>query len=131
MKLAFAWERVSDAPKDIATRLNAKMPLLVQALREIARGAAGVAVLAGGSATPSVAGHRVWRVRNTSAQTVTMLREGDAGQQVLLVFEDGNTTLQHGPDLVLVGAVNYTGAAGRVLALVTVDGTTWREYPNR
>lgn len=131
MKLAFAWERVAATPSEIAQRLNAKMPTLVQALRELARGTAGVAELATGSATPSVAGHRVWRVRNASAQTITMLREGDAGQQVLLVFEDGNTTLQHGPDLVLKGAVNFTGAAGQVLALVTVDGATWREYPNR
>lgn len=91
----------------------------------------GVGTLAAGDTKPSVSGRRLWKTANTGATTITELRDGTSGQEIVLWFTDANTTLQHGANLKLVGGVNYTGAAGKTLLLATADGTEWREVPLR
>lgn len=130
---AWGWTTlpVGTTPAVLLTVLNRKLSLLTQWVEDASDSVQGVGALALNVTQPSVAGKHLWRAANTSATTITALREGRAGQTITVWFDNGNTTLQHGTNLQLVGSVNYTGASGKAIQLGTVDGTVWRELPLR
>lgn len=115
----------------LMTVLNRKLSLLTQWIEDAGDYLSGVGGLQVNAVQPPVAGKRMWRVTNTSATSITALREGRSGQMVILWFDNANTTLVHSATLQLVGAVNYVGAADTALMLATVDGTIWRELLRR
>lgn len=89
-------------------------------------GYTGVAVLADGTATPSVRYGTQWRVSSAVPRTITAFTNGRPGQFLYLLFDDANTTIQHGSTIQLAGAASYTAQANDILVL-TLDGTVWRE----
>ncbi len=91
----------------------------------------GTAVLANvdADATPSVANGDIMVMTNTGATTVTAFDDAAVGQRLLLIFTDGNTTIQDasiGGVIQLNGGANFTGSANDTLELVW-DGTNWYE----
>lgn len=68
---------------------------------------------------------------SSSGRTVTSISNGSAGSWIILLFTDGNVRIDHGANLKLQGAANFTGAAGDVMFLGSYDGTEWRELSAR
>jgi hypothetical protein len=79
-----------------------------------------------GQTTPSVAGTNLLSITNAGATTITNLTGGVANQQIVLVFNDDNTTLQANANLRLVGAVNFVGSQYDTLTLLRT-ATEWVE----
>lgn len=79
--------------------------------------------------TPSVgnAFNELFFANNSGATTITALDDGWIGQEVKLLSLNGNTTLQHGSNLILRGATNYTLAANEQITLECWDTNVWRE----
>lgn len=62
---------------------------------------------------------KAWiNIANTVAQTVTGLTGGLVGQEIMLYFTDGNTTLQNSATLRLQGSTNVTPTANSVLSFI-------------
>ena len=76
-----------------------------------------VPVFGNGDTTPSVGNAHFERfdATNTGATTITAFDDGIEGQHLIILFNNGNTTLQHNAGLILRGAVNVTPAAGKVM----------------
>lgn len=109
--------------------LNQRMGALSGVIAEILRRQEGVAIWVDGDTTPSVSAAGAFRTANTGATSVTQFDNGRPGQMVVVVFEDGNTTLIDGANLVLDGGADFTGAAGDTRQFVSVDGTIFRQVP--
>lgn len=77
------------------------------------------------SATPSVANARNVLLDNSSATTITNLTNGKQGQQVTLLFQNGNTTISLA-NFFLAGGVNFVGTQFDTLTVV-LNGTNWFE----
>lgn len=77
-------------------------------------------------ATPSVAHNNNFKASNTGATTITAFDNGYNGQEIDIIFTNGNTTVQDGANLQLAGGVNFVGTSNDVLSL-KFDGTTWFE----
>jgi hypothetical protein len=78
--------------------------------------------------TPSVAvgGKRMsFKTQSANPTTITMFDDGVAGQEITVLFEDANTTIDFtGTNLKGNGGVDFTGGAGDVMTGV-FDGTNW------
>ncbi|MHC4608633.1 MAG: hypothetical protein ACYTAF_17130 [Planctomycetota bacterium] len=68
-------------------------------------------------ATPSVANADGGVTANTGATTITNL-DGATNKRFVILFNDGNTTIQDNANINLQGAIDFTGAAGDTLTLV-------------
>ena len=76
-------------------------------------------------ATPSVAGCRSVRTANASPTTVTTLDDGYAGQEVIVLIGDANTTIDFtGTTLKGNNGSDWTPASGDHMTCV-FDGTNW------
>jgi hypothetical protein len=74
--------------------------------------------------TPTViATHRLV-IANAIAVTITALDDGFDGQEVTLVFSDGNTTIQDNSSIHLAGGASFTGTTNDTLVL-TNSGGVW------
>lgn len=129
--MPWQWRKLErgTAPEDVIRHLNRRLLSLAHTLKGIEARQSGVTTLDAGETTPSADGAAVVVTANTGATTITAIDDGKPGWRLVIVFGDANTTIQHGSNLQLSGDVNFTGAAGDVLSLVTEDGTTWRENP--
>lgn len=76
--------------------------------------------------TPSVAGGNWFKEANTGATVITALDNHYAGQEIIILFTTGNTTIQDGANLQLAGGANFVGSANDILTLIS-DGTTLYE----
>lgn len=76
--------------------------------------------------TPSVFRWQRWKTANLLATTITAFDDGWEGHEIQIVFGDALTTIQHGANLRLSGAVNWTPALYNTLRLIH-DGTRWLE----
>ena len=77
--------------------------------------------------TPAVSGGNVFVEANTAGTTISDFDSPTDGQQITVVFTTGNTTIQHGAGVIeLNGSVNFTGADGNTLTLISVSGV-WYE----
>ncbi|HEX9431046.1 MAG TPA: hypothetical protein VF944_11785 [Candidatus Bathyarchaeia archaeon] len=74
-----------------------------------------------GEVTPSVLNLEHWTCQNTGAITVTDFLNGQPAQH-LYILGDGNTTLQHGTNIFLLGGVNLLLAANKVYQLLRLNG---------
>ncbi len=102
---------------------------LLDRLGSTLSGAQRIQAFADADATPSVANGDVFTVTNTGATTITAFDDGQEGQQITLIFKDGNTTVQDasiGGVIQLAGGANFAATADDVLVLIT-DGTNWYE----
>ena len=79
-----------------------------------------------GDTTPSVNTGNIFLTTNTGATTVTDFEDGTDTQKLSINFGDVNTTIQHGANIVLQGAADFTGQAGDSVSFVHVNGQ-WRE----
>jgi len=83
-----------------------------------------------GDATPSVRNHSFWQVLNSSTTTIASLDDGSAGQDVVIKFLNGNTTIEDAStgagNISLDGSVDFNFLSGAVLQL-KFDGTSWLE----
>lgn len=70
-----------------------------------------------GDTTPSVAGAGVLVLANTSATSITTLDDAANTQEVMLIFENSNTTLVHSANFVLKGGVNVTPATRNIIVM--------------
>lgn len=77
-----------------------------------------VGVYTAADTTPSVYGVTQMDLTNGGATSITDFDDGENGQEVTLWFNDGNTTLVNGANLLLNGASNKTGTANDVLRIV-------------
>ncbi len=97
--------------------------------REVSRSCDEVRPVSGtitSGTTPSLAGLTDATITMASATTITAFAGGRSGQTVVLVFGNGNTTLQHSSDLRLRGAVDFTPPTSAVVTVRYVGGI-WRE----
>lgn len=83
-------------------------------------------------ATPSVSYQGAWpatpifRTANTGATTITDLDDGEEGQEVVVLFGDGNTTVDFtGTNLNGNAGADWSPAQGDHMRCFTVDGTNW------
>ena len=76
--------------------------------------------------TPSVADAEVFVIANSGSVSITTLDDGTAGQRVILIFSDSNTTIVHGSTVKLSGGSNFTSTANDTLTLV-LSGSVWYE----
>lgn len=76
--------------------------------------------------TPTVAGSRLFKTANTGATSITTFDNGVAGQEITIIFGDGNTTLVDGGTLVMQGSANKTFASTDTWTGV-YDGSVWYE----
>ncbi len=74
--------------------------------------------------TPSISGGNHFTVTNTGATTITTFDDGKAGQEITLLFTDGNTTVAETGNIFLSAA--FTGSADDIMKLV-FNGTNWYE----
>lgn len=72
---------------------------------------------ADGDTTPSVAGTINFIVDNSAPTTITDFDDKDDGQEIFLVFSNGNTTISTA-NIFLAGGVNFTPTASDTLTLV-------------
>lgn len=63
-------------------------------------------------ASPNIQGVREIRVQNTAAQNVTSFTGGADGQEFVVIFSDGNTTLVQSGTFKLANSVNYSPTSG-------------------
>ena len=76
-------------------------------------------------ATPSVANGSLFKTANAGATTITMLDDGVTGQEVLILFNDANTTVDFtGTNLKGNGAADFVASSGDHMNCV-FDGTNW------
>ncbi|HAO93425.1 MAG: hypothetical protein A2X93_09165 [Deltaproteobacteria bacterium GWC2_56_8] len=76
-------------------------------------------------ATPSVASGSLFKTANAGATTITMLDDGVTGQEVLILFNDANTTVDFtGTNLKGNGGTDFTASSGDTMSAV-FDGTNW------
>ena len=78
--------------------------------------------------TPSVGGKNTKRFYfvNAAATNVTTFDDGNDGQEITVIAQNGNTTLMHSVSLILQGAVNWTMPAGATSKFYK-DGASWRQ----
>lgn len=76
--------------------------------------------------TPTVVGSRLFKTANTGATSITTFDNGVAGQEITIIFGDGNTTLVDGATLVMAGSANKTFASTDTWTGV-YDGSVWYE----
>lgn len=79
-------------------------------------------------ATPSVGNALGVRfdTANSAPTSITNFDDGFTGQQIVIMFNDANTTLVHGATLILRGGVNYVAISGDIFTFIK-DATLWRE----
>lgn len=77
-----------------------------------------------GATTPSVKGRPTFFTQNTNPTSITNLLDGQIGQEVTIIFGDGNTTLVDGGHLLLAG--NMVGTLNDSIKLIS-NGTDWFE----
>jgi hypothetical protein len=63
-------------------------------------------------ASPNIEGVREIRIQNTAPQNVTSFTGNVEGQEFVVIFSDGNTTLVHSMNFRLANSVNYTPTNG-------------------
>lgn len=76
--------------------------------------------------TPSVAKGNRFKEVNTGATVITAFDDGTDGQEIIILFTTGNTTITDGASLQLAGGVNFVGTANDILTLI-LFGTVWLE----
>jgi len=74
--------------------------------------------------TPSVSGGQVLLLTNSGATTITDFDDGAEGQLLIVSFQDGNTTLADGGNLLLAGG--FSPDANDTITLIKLS-TAWRE----
>lgn len=62
----------------------------------------------------------------STSTTITDFSQGQEGQVVMVLFQSGNATLEHGNGINLIGQDDYTPPAGTLLAFRHIDGE-WHE----
>jgi hypothetical protein len=74
--------------------------------------------------TPSVAGHDMMEVANSAPTVITNLDDGYIPQEVTLIFDDGNTTINNGGNF-RMQAGNFVSALGRSITFRKTLFTWW------
>lgn len=74
--------------------------------------------------TPSVAGRKVWRCNNGGATVITQFDDGYDGQEITIIFNDANTTINDGGNFLL--SANFVSTSNDTLTLV-FRNTLWYE----
>jgi hypothetical protein len=80
-----------------------------------------------GDTTPSVDGHGVFVTANAGATSVTTFDDAFAGQRIMLVAGDADTTIVHGSGITTNTGENKALVNGRIYNFYSFDGTTWIE----
>jgi hypothetical protein len=75
-------------------------------------------------ATPSVAGFDLMEVANSAATVITNLDDGYLTQEITLIFDDANTTINNGGNF-RMQAGNFVSALGRSITFVKTAFTWW------
>ena len=83
-----------------------------------------VHTFADADATPSVRSGYLFKTANTGATTITDFDDGLEGQEILISFNDANTTITDGGNIALSGA--FTSTTNDIMRLVKI-GSTWQE----
>jgi len=86
-----------------------------------------VRTLPDGSSRPSVADGHLFRTSNSSPTGIRALRDGTAGQRVVLQAADDQTRLVHGDGLTLRGASSRKLDRGELVELVSMEPGRWSE----
>jgi hypothetical protein len=89
-------------------------------------GGAPILVIVPADTTPNVSLGDYWTVTQGGAISITAFPGAQVGQQITIVFTDGNTTIVDGANLHLAGGANFVGSADDILVLLW-DGTHWYE----
>lgn len=80
-----------------------------------------------GDPTPDVTGYKQFKVTNTVSTTIINFDNGVVGQRILLLFDDGNTTIQDNDNIKLQGAQDFDPILYDSLELVKWSSTLWVE----
>lgn len=82
--------------------------------------------LTNGSATPTVLGVEFINAANTGSTTITNFTGGYTNQRIIITFTNGNTTIQNGANIKLLGTVDFVGTSDDILTL-KFNGGYWQE----
>ena len=69
----------------------------------------------------------VLKFSNTAEVTITAFDDGTAGQQLVCMFADDNTTIQSSPNLRLSSKGDFKSKNPSMLVLWSEDGNAWCE----
>lgn len=86
----------------------------------------GTLIFTDNATTPSIRNGRVFVANNSSSTTITNFVDGIDGQEIVIYFNNGNTTIQNNANVKLAGAVNFVGTAADTLSLLNISGV-WYE----
>lgn len=86
----------------------------------------GVTTFEDADTTPTVSSARMCRTANTGATTITTFDNGVDGQEIVIQFNDANTTIANGATIKLQGGQNFTGAQYDEIRLSLLS-TVWIE----
>ena len=89
-------------------------------------GGAEILVIVPADTTPDVGLGDYFSITNAGPISITAFSEAAVGQEITLIFKDGNTTIVDGANLHLAGGANFVGSAEDTLVLLW-DGTHWYE----
>lgn len=76
-----------------------------------------IAPLGDGDTTPSVMNHDFYYVYNTNATSITNFDDPMDGQEIEILFTNGNTTILNNANIQLGGSANWNPALGSMLRL--------------
>lgn len=85
-----------------------------------------ILVIVPADTTPPVDLGDFYTITNAGPVSITAFDDAAVGQQITLIFKDGNTTITDGANLHLAGGADFVGSADDVLVLLW-DGTHWYE----
>jgi hypothetical protein len=84
-----------------------------------------ITTFSNGDTTPGVSAGNIFKTTNTGATTITRFDYGVEGQEIKVIFGDGNTTVDFtGTNLKGNGGADWTPSAGDHMTCV-FDGTNW------
>jgi hypothetical protein len=84
-----------------------------------------------GDTTPDVSGYKTYMVSNTSSTTIANFDGGSVGHRILLLFDNGNTTIESNSNIMLQSEENFDPIQYDSLELVRWSATLWVEIGRR
>ena len=129
--VGWVWQRLDeDTPKgELIAQLNLRLKKLENVFNILGQLVSGLQSL-GATGAPSVNGALAWITAPAAPLTITEFKGGIPGRLLVLIADNGNTTVQHdAAKISLIGGVNYTMNDGDVLVFVCITESYWLEMP--
>lgn len=81
--------------------------------------------------TPDVGTYHKFKTANTGTTTITNFDNATIGQEIVIFFDDENTTVQSNANVLLQGGEDFTGSQYDKLVLYKWASTLWVEIDRK